>query len=55
MVSVSRMTVATMQDLLQLDEQARMDISKYARWGAGYGNDQEQLTESVEEVLTWDY
>ena len=49
--SVSRMTVATMQDLLQLDETARMNIPSTLGGNWVWRMTEEQLTESVEEFL----
>ena len=49
--SVSRMTVATMQDLLQLDETARMNIPSTLGGNWVWRMTKEQLTESVEEFL----
>ena len=49
--SVSRMTVATMQDLLQLDETARMNIPSTLGGNWVWRMKEEQLTESVEEFL----
>ena len=49
--SVSRMAVATMQDLLQLDETARMNIPSTLGGNWVWRMTKEQLTESVEEFL----
>ena len=45
------MTVATMQDLLQLDETARMNIPSTLGGNWVWKMTEEQLTESVEEFL----
>ena len=55
MVSVSRMTVATMQDLLQLDETARMNIPSTLGWELGMENDQRAVNGISRRVLTWNY